>query len=134
MATADDAARAVAGANTSAGASAATEAIEVTDVKIARGNIYLARETCEQFLAGIESVALLHRDAAVLVVPLQRGSAGGLLLKVRNARGDRVIHAQEFLRGNGFVEDFAERVVPARWDAASASLVLTGVPRVVPVR
>jgi len=106
----------------------------MTDVRIARGNIYLTRETCEQFFTGIESVALLRRDAAVQIVPLQRGSAGGLLLKVRNAHGDRVIHAQEFLRGNGFIDDFVERVVPARWDPKSASLVLADVPRVAPAR
>ena len=103
--------------------------VALAEARVARGNIYLAREICDRVLAGIESVALVRRDAAVSIVPLQRGSAGGLLLKVRNARGDRVIHAQEFLRSNGFVDDAVDRVVAARWDPQSASLVLTDLAR-----
>lgn len=99
------------------------------DVVLARGNLYLTRELCETYLAGIESVALLDGPAAVRIVPLQGVSAGGLLLKVRNARGDRVVHAQEFLRSNGYLEEFFERPVSAHWDARTASLVLLHLPR-----
>lgn len=98
-------------------------------VLVARANLYLSREACETWLAGLQTVALLERDAAVLIVPLMPDSAGGLLLKVRNARGDRVIHAQEFFREHGFAEEFEERRCPMAWDEQRAALVIRGVPR-----
>lgn len=106
---------------------AAPPSISVT---VARGNLYLSRETCESCLGGIESVALLDRDGRLMVVPLMPESAGGLLLKIRNARGDRVIHAQEFFREKGYLEDFQERIFPAHWDADAAALVIAAVPKV----
>lgn len=98
-------------------------------VRVARGTLYLPRETCETYFPGMDAVALICRDDDLLLLPLIVGSAGGLLLKVRNKRGDRVIHAQEFFRDRGFVEEFKERTVPARWDADAAALVISGVPR-----
>jgi len=68
------------------------------EVAIRRGNIYLSRELCGAHLAGAHSIALVAHDEGVLIVPLIQQSAGGMLLKIRNARGDRVLHAQEFLR------------------------------------
>jgi hypothetical protein len=105
------------------------EAPAAVDIVVARGNIYLSRAVCDAYLPDAQAVALLRRDAAVLIAPLARHSAGGLLLKVRNARGDRVIHAQEFLRSHGFVDDFNEHTVSATWEARSAALVLRDVPR-----
>ena len=64
-------------------------------VRIRRGNVHLSRELCDAYLPDVAAVALLVRDDAVLIVPLARQSAGGLLLKIRNARGDRVLHAQD---------------------------------------
>ena len=93
------------------------------------GNLQLSREAVERYLPGIESVALLRRNEQVLIVPLTRESGGGLLLKVRNARGDRVIHAQEFMRNHGCAEDFVARRVAMHWDVAAAALVLSGIGR-----
>ena len=96
---------------------------------VSAGDLHLSREACARYLPGIESVALLSREERVLVVPLTRESGGGLLLKVRNARGDRVIHAQEFFRNHGYAEDFTPRRVTLRWDESAAALVLTGIAR-----
>lgn len=104
------------------------EADGLASAGVAAGNLHLSREACERWLNGIETVALLSRDAQVLIVPLTRESGGGLLLKVRNARGDRVIHAQEFFRTHGFAEDFAAHRVAMRWDESAAALVLSGLP------
>ena len=93
-------------------------------VTVARGNLYLIRETCEGFLPGVQAVALLDRQDRVLIVPLTPESGGGLLLKIRNARGDRVIHAQEFFREKGYLEDFVERSFPLEWSDELAALVL----------
>ena len=93
---------------------------------VSGGNLYLAREACDRYLPGIESVALLSRDTHVLILPLTRESGGGLLLKIRNARGDRVIHAQEFFRSHGYAEEAVARRVAMGWDASAAALVLSG--------
>lgn len=98
-------------------------------VTVARGNLYLSRETCESFLPGIQSIALLDREDRVLIVPLTPESGGGLLLKIRNVRGDRVIHAQEFFREKGYLEDFQERIFALDWSDVSAALVLQNLPK-----
>jgi hypothetical protein len=74
----------------------------------------------------VSSVALLVRDEQIMIVPLIQQSAGGLLLKQRNARGDRVIHAQEFFRSRNLAEEFEVRSVPVRWSAEAAALVVGG--------
>jgi hydrogenase maturation protease len=96
------------------------------EVSVARGNFYLSREVCDAYLPGVVSVALLARDDEVLIVPLTQQSAGGLLLKQRNARGDRVIHAQEFFRNKGLPEEFKPRNIPIAWSPDSAALVVSG--------
>ena len=96
------------------------------EVTVARGNLYLTREICDTYLPGVASVALLARDGDVLIVPLIQLSAGGLLLKQRNARGDRVIHAQEFFRNAGLPEEFEPRTMPVHWSRDSAALVVAG--------
>jgi hypothetical protein len=99
-------------------------------VRIRRGNVHLSRELCDAHLPDAGAVALLARDDAVLIVPLARQSAGGLLLKIRNARGDRVLHAQEFLRARGLPEDFEERQFPVHWVAELEALAILGLPQV----
>ncbi len=94
-------------------------------VTVLRGNLYLSRELYEHYFCGIEHVALMEREGDVLIVPLLH-SPGGLLLKMRNPHGDRVIQAQEFLRGCGFPEDFTERSYSVRWRSDLAALAVVG--------
>ena len=100
------------------------------EISVARGNLYLSREICNTYLSGVVSVALLLRDDEVMIVPLTAQSAGGLLLNQRNARGDRVIHAQEFFRNKDLPEEFEMRTVPVHWSRDSAALVVRGLKRV----
>ncbi len=97
---------------------------EQLQVTIARGNIYVPFEICETYFKGIECVALMPHEEGVLLIPLIQQSAGGLLLKIKNLRGDRVVHAQEFWRQHGYVEDFVERAYPVRWSSERAALLL----------
>ncbi len=97
-------------------------------VRIARGNVYLDSELCAEFLGSAVSVAALNTDGRALLLPLRGSSAGGLLLKVLNSHGDRVVHAPEFLRSLGMEYDSPERTVPVRWCAESAALLLEGLP------
>ena len=100
---------------------------EPLQVTIARGNIYVPREVCETYFPGLDAVALLPHAEGVLLIPLIQQTAGGMLLKVRNLRGDRVVHAQEFWRQNGYAEDFTEHIYPVRWNRERAALLLKGV-------
>lgn len=75
---------------------AATAGIVLRD-----GRLHIPREVHERLLFSCESVALLARDGKWLLMPLRAG-AGGLQMKLRNARGDRVVEAQEFFRSQGF--------------------------------
>jgi hydrogenase maturation protease len=93
-------------------------------VRIAHGSIYLDSAFCAEYLGNAASVAVLKSDGRSLLVPLYGSSAGGLLLKVLNARGDRVVHAEEFLRTLGIGADAPERCVPARWCPEAAALIL----------
>ena len=91
------------------------------DVRVERGQIYLDAEVVARCYPDIEAVALIERDGAAWIVPVRGG--GGLILKQRNARGDRVVQALEFLRQRDFDRD-EPRHVRARWDADWAALVI----------
>jgi hypothetical protein len=99
-----------------------------SEIAVARGNFYLPREICDTYLPGVAAVALVAREDEVLIVPLTQQSAGGLILKQRNARGDRVIHAQEFFRSKNLPEEFESRTIPVYWSQDSAALVVSGLP------
>ncbi len=107
---------------------------EPHEVSVARGNLYLSREICETYLPGVLAVALLMRDEEIMIVPLIQPSAGGLLLKQRNARGDCVIHAQEFFRSRDLPEEFEARSAPVHWSSEAAALVVRGLLGDVRVR
>jgi hypothetical protein len=93
-------------------------------IAVARGNLYLSLELYETYFSGVDCVALSPHPEGALIIPLIRQSAGGLLLKIRNLRGDRVIHAQEFWRQNGFAESFDERRRNTRWLSDRAALLV----------
>lgn len=98
-------------------------------IKIGRGNIYIPRETHAAYFKNIEAVALLPHENGVLLIPLIINSAGGLLLKIKNLNGDRIVHAQEFFRYNGYLEDFVERNYQVRWESERAALLIIGVEK-----
>jgi len=96
-------------------------------IRIARGSFYLSRELCDLYFPSIQSVAAICSEGRVFLLPLQGSAAGGSLLKVRNARGDRVVHALEFLRTLGIDADTPELIVPVRWASDAAGLLLEGI-------
>lgn len=92
------------------------------EITIRRGSIYIGARVYARYLGNLESLVLLRRDDTLLLLPVHHAAAGGLLIKIRNPRGDRVVHAQEFLRGHG-IDERLEWTVPVRWDAEAAALV-----------
>lgn len=84
------------------------------------GSIYLEVEVYEAYFRGIETVAVLLGEEDLSVLPIRAGA--GLLVKRRNARGDRVIHATETLRPGGL--DGAQSLrLPVKWDSQRGALV-----------
>jgi hypothetical protein len=95
-------------------------------VHIGDGRIRLPRELCDAFLADAAGAALLHREGRAYLVPLALPGAGGLLLKRRNARGDRVLAAPDFLAGCGLGQFTPEREFVAHWVEDAGALWIEG--------
>src|ERR1700735_1938944 len=96
-------------------------------IRISRGSIYLDRDLYTSCWSGVCAVAAVVREGRVYLLPLRGPAAGGLLLKVRNARGDRVVHADEFLHTLGISSIAPERWVTVRWMPDMAGLLLEDV-------
>ena len=87
------------------------------------GNLYLDSSLYETYFSSIESVVLLKRDSLFLLMPVQR-AGGGLLLKIKNAKGDRIVHAIEFFQQHGVATE-EERVLDVEWSAELAALTFS---------
>ena len=64
-------------------------------LNIQSGSIYLMAEDYQAYFKGHEAVIVLIRDQALHIMPVQQMTAGGYLLKMRNAKGDRVVAAPD---------------------------------------
>jgi len=87
------------------------------------GNLYLDSELYETYFSAINSVVLLKKDATFLLMPVQQ-AGGGLLFKIKNAKGDRIVHAIEFFQQHG-IEVEEEKVLDVEWSAELAALTFT---------
>lgn len=95
-------------------------------VLIGDGRIVLPRATCELYLAGVGSAALVERDGQAYLMPLGGPVAGGMLLKQRNRDGDRVLLATDFLAARGLGRFSAEREYRVRWVTEAGALLIEG--------
>ena len=66
-------------------------------ITLKNGNLYLESELYNTYFNTINAVALLKKDSLFLIMPVQQ-AGGGLLLKIKNAKGDRIVHAIEFFQ------------------------------------
>jgi hypothetical protein len=96
---------------------------EAVPVLLKNGSLYLDAEVYEAFFGTRDSVAVLSRDQQIAVFPLSPNGVGGSLAKIKNARGDRVIHAPELLRGLE-LDDAESHQLLGHWDPELAALVL----------
>ena len=87
---------------------------------IRNGNIYIDAEQYQTYFSSVEAVVLLKKEEGILMMPVQNAS-GGLLLKIINAKGDRVVHASEFFMFNN-IECRDEQAVDAFWNSDMAAL------------
>jgi len=98
---------------------------QTLELMLRRGRLYLPAELYERYFAGLESVVLIRRDDDLVVLPVRHAGAGGYLLKRRDAAGERVTDAVDFLRAQGIDEE-AERTFGVVWDSAVAGLLIRG--------
>jgi hypothetical protein len=95
-------------------------------VFIGAGRVLVPRDTYALYLGGVDSAALIERDAQVLLLPLRGPVAGGMLLKQRNLRGDRVMLATDFLAQLGLDPFAAEAEFKVQWVAGAGALLIEG--------
>ncbi len=111
-----------------AGAGVEVKSVDKPSIRIQNGSLYLDAELYDTHFRGRDSVGVMQREHRIAVFPLAPGSVGGSLAKVRNARGDRVVHARELLRALDLDDGDAHELV-AEWDAELSALT---VPRPTP--
>ncbi|ADG07182.1 hypothetical protein [Kyrpidia tusciae] len=87
------------------------------------GYVYLSAEEATRFPTGT-AIALV-RGGELWLMPVSHPGAGGLLLKWRNARGDRSLFVEELLP-----EGVEPGMREASWDGERAALrIPLGLPR-----
>jgi hypothetical protein len=92
------------------------------EISIRRGSIYLPADVYQLYFPEIEAIIAIIRDGVLLIMPVQHVSAGGCLLKIRNAQGDRVAAAQDVFVANDLGEWSCDNL-KAEWDQSQAALV-----------
>ena len=91
-------------------------------ISLKSGRLYFGRAVYDRYFAGLASVILMRREADLLILPVRHAAAGGYVIKVRNAAGDRLVEAMDFFRGQG-LEDHQAGDFPVTWSAEAAALV-----------
>jgi hypothetical protein len=74
-------------------------------IHFSQGRLYIAREAYDRYLPGTSTVILLRNEDDLLVLPVSSAVAGGYIMKIRNAAGDRVVNGADFFRDQGIGDD-----------------------------
>ncbi|MBY0362106.1 MAG: hypothetical protein K2X45_09385 [Phreatobacter sp.] len=90
-------------------------------LSVRQGSVYLSAEVVEIYFAGVDAVIVLIRDNLLMVMPVHQATAGGCLLKLRNARGDRVASARDVFQDQDLLDLIADEL-PARWVSSEGAL------------
>ncbi|MEO1281326.1 MAG: hypothetical protein AAFV69_06285 [Pseudomonadota bacterium] len=93
-------------------------------VSIKRGSVYIPADVYATYFKGIDAAALLVRDDHLHVLPVHHMAAGGALMKIRNAAGDRIVSAPDLFDNYG-LEDWTAEHIEARWSADNAALIIS---------
>ncbi|WP_333715166.1 hypothetical protein [Yoonia sp.] len=85
------------------------------------GSVYLPAVVVETYFRGIASVVVLIRDGTLMILPVHQATAGGCLLKLRNAAGDRVAQARDVFQDLGLL-GLRVTDLPANWVSDQGAL------------
>lgn len=91
-------------------------------IGVRAGSIYLTAETVDTYFRGIDAVIVLIRDEQLQILPVRQMAAGGCLLKVRNAAGDRVASAPDVFAENQ-LSGWQSEAVEAVWSSDLGALI-----------
>ena len=92
-------------------------------ITLKNGNLYLDSELYDTYFNRINAVALLKQESTFLIMPVQQ-AGGGLLLKIKNAKGDRIVHAIEFFQQYITVTDEAI-TLDVEWNSELCALTFS---------
>lgn len=91
-------------------------------IDVRAGAIYLPAAVAATYFANVASVIVLIRDGTLQILPVRHAQAGGCLLKIRNAAGDRVASAPDVFQAHG-LGDWRASGVAARWSSDQGALI-----------
>lgn len=93
------------------------------EARVRRGVAQIPREVVDRHLEGCAAVVPVMDGDRLCLLPVDE-RAGGLLLKVRNARGDRAVDVAEVLRAHAWDAE-GDYACHARWEPRLGGLALT---------
>lgn len=92
------------------------------EIALRNGSLYLSAAIYDRYFRGLNTLVMVKRDDRLLVMPVHHDGGGGMLVKIRNPSGDRVVHALEFLSFHKL--ENADIELKGQWDSELAALVL----------
>lgn len=92
------------------------------ELAVKRGAIHLSQEVYTRYFDARSGAVLFARGEELCVMPVEE-IAGGLLVKQKNAKGDRSIDAAELIRARGW-DDLGEHTLTGRWDSELGALAI----------
>lgn len=98
------------------------EAPPVT-LELRRGNLHIPAQVYADFFESKEGAVLLPMDGRMALLPVL-STAGGVLIKQRNLKGDRAVEIVDFLRTQGLDESL-QGPCEAAWDPQMGALAIT---------
>lgn len=90
-------------------------------IQVRNGSVYMDRDTVATYLPGVDAVIVLIREGQLQILPVRQMAAGGCLLKVRNAAGDRVVNAPDVFAEHGLSE-WRDDAIEAVWSSSLGAL------------
>ncbi|GAW34861.1 hypothetical protein RA2_01914 [Roseovarius sp. A-2] len=93
----------------------------MTCIAVREGAIYLPRAVVDTYFSGIDAVIVLIEEGELMVIPVHQATAGGCLLKIRNAAGDRVVQARDVFQDRDLL-GFATEALAVGWQADKGAL------------
>ncbi|MES2335676.1 MAG: hypothetical protein V4551_13465 [Pseudomonadota bacterium] len=90
-------------------------------IAVRDGSVYLPASVVETYLQGVAAVVVLIRDQTLMVLPVHHATAGGCLLKLRNAAGDRVAQARDVFQDQGLL-GMTVFDLPIHWNTEMCAL------------
>jgi hypothetical protein len=85
------------------------------------GSVYLPAAVVATYFRGIDTVVVMIRGSRLMILPVHQATAGGCLLKRRNAAGDRVAQARDAFLDRG-LSHLSIPELPAWWVSAEGAL------------